>query len=184
MFAARAGVAAARRVPARTPRASSCAPGVRAVPTTRRGALVVAASVEPPERRVGSAGARSSSAEGDAAGFDDPLAEQFKRLYPGGAGERIKWGVFKEKVEASPDPPSDEALAERAALREAAACSLTNIDAAERARREKVGKVAAALCGALAVAQLATGAGASQRAVMALPLFFAVGFLGSAETGL
>jgi hypothetical protein len=41
-----------------------------------------------------------------------------------------------------------------------------------------------ALCGALAVAQLATGAGASQRAVMALPLFFAVGFLGSAETGL
>ena len=182
MFAAREGVAAARRAPARTPRASSRAPGVRAVPTTR-GALVVAASVEPPERRVGSAGARSSSAEGDAAGFDDPLAEQFKRLYPGGAGERIKWGVFKEKVEASPDPPSDEALAERAALREAAACSLTNIDAAERAR-EKVGKVAAALCGALAVAQLATGAGASQRAVMALPLFFAVGFLGSAETGL
>ena len=70
------------------------------------------------------------------------------------------------------------------ALRDAAASSLTNIDADERERRALVGKVTGAFCVALAVAQISTGAPPGARAVMALPLFFALGFTGSAETGL
>lgn len=112
----------------------------------------------------------------------DPLAEQFKTMYPGGSGKRIKWGVFQEEV------PSEELEAvspERAqALRDEATENLTNIDDAERGRRYKAGAGAAVFCAVLAAFQLSTGAPPSQRAFMALPLFFALGFVGSGATGL
>ena len=96
-------------------------------------------------------------------------------------GKRIKWGVFKEDV-----GPAAAAVPESAsrAARDAAASSLTNIDGDERARRGVVGRVFAALTISIATAQVATHQPASARALIALPLFFAVGFLGSEKTGL
>jgi len=112
---------------------------------------------------------------------DDPLAAQFKTMYPAGSGKTIKWGVFKEDVVmdgASNDPSVREEL------RNAATANLTNINADERGRRYKAGAAAAVFCAALAAFQLATGAPPPQRALMALPLFFALGFTGSGATGL
>lgn len=96
-------------------------------------------------------------------------------------GKRIKWGVFKEDV--GTDAAAVSESASRAA-RDAAASSLTNIDGDERKRRGIVGRVFAALTIAIATAQVATHQPASARASIALPLFFAVGFLGSEKTGL
>ena len=113
--------------------------------------------------------------------FDDPLATQFKRMYAT-PGKRIKWGVFKEDV----DPLETAAVSESAAraARDAAAASLTNIDADERARRGLVGRAFVGMTLAIAAAQVATHQPASARALVAAPLFFAVGFLGSEKTGL
>jgi hypothetical protein len=61
---------------------------------------------------------------------------------------------------------------------------LTNIDGDERLRRGLVGRVFVGVTLAIAAAQIATHQPASARAVIALPLFFAVGFLGSEKTGL
>lgn len=113
---------------------------------------------------------------------DDPLAEQFKKMYPGGSGQRIKWGVFKEKISATELDASDSEKAR--ALRDAASENLTNIDDDERGRRYKAGAGAAVFVAALAAFQISTGAPPSQRAIMALPLFFALGFVGSGATGL
>ena len=112
--------------------------------------------------------------------FDDPLATQFKRMYAT-PGKRIKWGVFKEDVGTDASAVSESASR---AARDAAASSLTNIDGDERKRRGIVGRVFAALTIAIATAQVATHQPASARALIALPLFFAVGFLGSEKTGL
>ena len=92
-------------------------------------------------RRIKSVAARSSPVdveepETKTEAFDDPLADVFKQLYPGGGVKRIKWGVFKEDVDASSVTTTED---EQAELREQAACSLTNIDADERARRGKAG---------------------------------------------
>ena len=118
----------------------------------------------------------SAPSSGDA--FDDPLATQFKRMYAT-PGKRIKWGVFKEDVGEVTVSES-----ESRAARDAAAASLTNIDGDERARRGLVGRVFAGVTLAIAAAQIATHQPASARALIALPLFFAVGFLGSEKTGL
>ena len=151
----------------------------------RRAAARLGASSRTRSRRVVVPRAASADTEtesrADASasdGFDDALAEQFKEMYAT-PGKRIKWGVFKEDVGAVATSPE-----EQEALRDAAACALTNIDADERERRALVGKVTGAFCVALAVAQLSTGAPAGARAVMALPLFFAFGFTASAKTGL
>lgn len=121
------------------------------------------------------------SSSGDDEAFDDPLATQFKRMYAT-PGKRIKWGVFKEDV----DPLETAAVSESAAraARDAAAASLTNIDADERARRGLVGRAFVGMTLAIAAAQVATHQPASARALVAAPLFFAVGFLGSEKTGL
>ena len=110
--------------------------------------------------------------------FDDPLATQFKRMYAT-PGKRIKWGVFKEDVGEVTVSES-----ESRAARDAAAASLTNIDGDERLRRGLVGRVFVGVTLAIAAAQVATHQPASARALIALPLFFAVGFLGSERTGL
>ena len=122
-----------------------------------------------------------NNADGSSSG-SDPLAEQFKTMYPGGSGKRIKWGVFQEEVSAA-ELQATDAESQRS-LREAAAENLTNIDADERGRRYKAGTGAAVFCAVLAAFQLSTGAPPSQRALMALPLFFALGFVGSGATGL
>lgn len=152
---------------------------------SRRVAARLGASAPTRSRRVAVPRAASTDTEtasrADASAsdeFDDALAEQFKQMYAT-PGKRIKWGVFKEDVGAVATSPEKQE-----ALRDAAASSLTNIDADERERRALVGKVTGAFCVALAVAQISTGAPPGARAVMALPLFFALGFTGSAETGL
>ena len=137
-------------------------------------------------RRIKSVAARSSPVdveepETKTEAFDDPLADVFKQLYPGGGVKRIKWGVFKEDVDASSVTTTEE---EQAELRAEAACSLTNIDADERARRGKAGTAFGIACALIAAVQLATGAPPAQRAVIAVPLFLGLGFKGSEATGL
>lgn len=137
-------------------------------------------------RRIKSVAARSSPVdveepETKTEAFDDPLADVFKQLYPGGGVKRIKWGVFKEDVDATSVTTTEE---EQAELRAQAACSLTNIDADERARRGKAGTAFGIACALIAAVQLATGAPPAQRAIMAVPLFLGLGFKGSEATGL
>ena len=157
---------------------------------TRRKSVAAGAGTTP--RTAGVRGARSTTrsrtratrddevqAEGGA--FDDALADVFKQLYPSGGVKRIKWGVFKEDVDASSVTTTEE---EQAALREEASASLTNIDADERARRGTAGTAFGIACALLAAVQLATGAPPAQRAIMAVPLFLGLGFKGSEATGL
>jgi len=179
-------VVGARGAPALVARAA----GARVAP--RRASPTGSARSAPRARRVAPRAAKTeletpSTTAGDPASvesrelaFDDPVATQFKAMYAT-PGKRIKWGVFKEDV-----GPAAAAVPESAsrAARDAAASSLTNIDGDERARRGVVGRVFAALTIAIATAQVATHQPASARALIALPLFFAVGFLGSEKTGL
>ena len=168
----------------RAPRARASPPGARRPPAplgprlARVGVAPHAAKteLETPSTTAGDPASNASS--GDA--FDDPVATQFKAMYAT-PGKRIKWGVFKEDV--GTDAAAVSESASRAA-RDAAASSLTNIDGDERKRRGIVGRVFAALTIAIATAQVATHQPASARALIALPLFFAVGFLGSEKTGL
>ena len=112
--------------------------------------------------------------------MDSPLASLFSKLYPGGSGEQIFFGVLKRSV--SPDRvPSEE---ERARRRATAAASLTNIDDDERERRRLAGGVMTALTLALAIGLLATDAAPLSRAAIAPPLFLSYGYLASARTGL
>lgn len=163
------------------PRRASPTGSARSAPRARRVARRVAphaakTELETPSTTAGDPASNASS--GDA--FDDPVATQFKAMYAT-PGKRIKWGVFKEDV--GTDAAAVSESASRAA-RDAAASSLTNIDGDERKRRGIVGRVFAALTIAIATAQVATHQPASARALIALPLFFAVGFLGSEKTGL
>ena len=180
-------VVGARGAPALVARAA----GARVAGPRRRASPTGSARSAPRARRVAPRAAKTeletpSTTAGDPASvesgdaFDDPVATQFKAMYAT-PGKRIKWGVFKEDV--GPDAAAVSESASRAA-RDAAASSLTNIDGDERARRGVVGRVFAALTIAIATAQVATHQPASARALIALPLFFAVGFLGSEKTGL
>ena len=111
---------------------------------------------------------------------DDRARDLFAKLYRGGGGKQIYYGVFQRDAPASATK-SEEA---RARARDEAAKTLTNIDAEERGRRMEVGKAAGAATAALAAAQLALGATRVERLAIAVPLFFALGFVGSAKTGL
>jgi hypothetical protein len=111
---------------------------------------------------------------------DDRARDLFAELYRGGGGKQIYYGVFQRDAPASATK-SEEA---RARSRDEAAKTLTNIDAEERGRRMEVGKAAGAATAALAAAQLALGATRVERMAIAVPLFFALGFVGSAKTGL
>jgi len=111
---------------------------------------------------------------------DDRARDLFAELYRGGGGKQIYYGVFQRDAPASATK-SEEA---RARSRDEAAKTLTNIDAEERGRRMEVGKAAGAATVALAAAQLALGATRVERLAIAVPLFFALGFVGSAKTGL
>ena len=136
-------------------------------------------ATSPSSRRLSSVRV-TASAEDEESSVDDPLAAQFKKMYPGGSGQRIKWGVFKEEVSATQLLDASDSKA----LRDAASENLTNIDDDERGRRYKAGAGAAVFSVALATFQIFTGAPPSQRAIMALPLFFAIGFVGSGASGL
>ena len=164
-------------LPARVPlaRARRRAARARRMASATRGAVAAAPRRALAPRRRERAVAR--------AGNDGKLREVFERLYPADAGKQIYFGVFKRDVGAGDacEIPSEE---ERARRRAGAAADLTNIDAAERGRRMTVGRAAAAATAALAAAQLALGATRLERAVIAIPLFFAIGFVGSAKTGL
>ena len=111
---------------------------------------------------------------------DDRARDLFAKVYRGGGGKQIYYGVFQRDAPASATK-SEEA---RARSRDEAAKTLTNIDAEERGRRMEVGKAAGAATAALAAAQLALGATRVERLAIAVPLFFALGFVGSAKTGL
>lgn len=69
-----------------------------------------------------------------------------------GIGSRVKWGLFKEEIAQDAIDNTPEAQSARAALREAAARNLTNIDDQERERRRLVGL--ATVAGALVLALL------------------------------
>ena len=90
------------------------------------------------------------------------------------------FGVFQRDVDRARVP--DEAT--RAELRREASKQLVNIGAAERERRMDVGKGASVLSALVVVGQLATGATRLERLAVMIPLFFALGFVGSAKTGL
>jgi hypothetical protein len=172
---------AARGAPALVARVAPGRASASASPTKRAGARSASRAHRVAPRAVqtetdAETTAASAPSSGDA--FDDPLATQFKKMYAT-PGKRIKWGVFKEDVGEVTVSES-----ESRAARDAAAASLTNIDGDERARRGFVGRVFAGVTLAIAAAQIATHQAASARAVIALPLFFAVGFLGSEKTGL
>jgi hypothetical protein len=172
---------AARGAPALVARVAPGRASASARPTKRAGARSASRAHRVAPRAVqtetdAETTAASAPSSGDA--FDDPLATQFKKMYAT-PGKRIKWGVFKEDVGEVTVSES-----ESRAARDAAAASLTNIDGDERARRGLVGRVFVGVTLAIAAAQIATHQPASARAVIALPLFFAVGFLGSEKTGL
>ena len=119
--------------------------------------------------------------------FSNPVAavgDLFgERLYAGGRGERIKYGVFKEAVAADELAAVDPKEAARRRAR--ASEELTNIDDAERARRKNVGLVGSAATLALACALPAVGVPFPNRfAGEIFPVFLSLGFLASAEEGL
>jgi len=110
---------------------------------------------------------------------DDAVKTAFAKVYAPDSNKSIHFGVFTRDVDASAVPDDDE----RASRRARAARELAVIDDEERARRLMVGKAASAVVAATAAAQLAFGASRPERAFIAIPLFFALGFVGSAKTG-
>jgi len=112
--------------------------------------------------------------------MSDPVAQLFSSLFQGGSGKRIAWGVLQQDVDPAAVPDADE----RARRREVAASSLTNIDAAERQRRQLAGTAMSIATGALAVSLLAAHAAPLTRVAIAPPLFLAYGYLASAREGL
>ena len=112
--------------------------------------------------------------------MDDPVAKMMGNLFVSGSGKKIFFGVLQKDVEPS-EVPSDE---ERAELRSQAAADLTNIDAAERERRQLAGTALGVATLALAIGLLASHAPASTRFAIAPPLFLSYGYLSSAREGL
>ena len=104
----------------------------------------------------------------------------FQRLFPGGSGKKIFFGVLQVDVDPA-DAPTEE---ERERRQAAAAEALTNIDLPERERRRLAGGVLSVLTAALAAALLATDAPAATRIAIGPPLFLSYGYLRSAQQGL
>lgn len=83
---------------------------------------------------------RSVDADGKPQSVDEVVTQGFRQIF--GNGEyRLKWGVIREKISEEERARMDAEVdaPERVAMREAAACSLTNIGAEERQRRTTVG---------------------------------------------
>ena len=112
--------------------------------------------------------------------MDDPVAKMMGSIFASGTGKKIFFGVFQKDVELS-EVPSDE---ERAELRRQAEADLTNIDAAERERRQLAGTALGAATLVLAIGLLAVHAPAPTRFAIAPPLFLSYGYLSSAREGL
>lgn len=110
----------------------------------------------------------------------DPLARAFRTLFRPDSGKRIAFGVLQQEIDEASVP--DEAV--RAELRASAAADLTNIDAAERDRRQRAGVACSALTAVLAAGLLAGHAPAVARATIFAPAYLSSGFLASAEEGL
>ena len=120
------------------------------------------------------------------ASFQNPipaLGDVFAdKLYSGGNGQRIKFGVFKEDIDPNEDPVDPSLAARRRAK---AAEDLTNIDDDERARRRKVGYAGTTVTLALsAFLPLAGVPLAGRFAGEIFPVFLSLGFLLSAQEGL
>ena len=112
-----------------------------------------------------------------------PREGSVREIVPGRRREsRIYYGVFQRDARGERERKSDDARRES---RDDAAETLTNIDAEERGRRMEVGKAAgAADGGGRGGADWRWGRRASSGCAIAVPLFFALGFAGSAKTGL
>uniref|UniRef100_A0A7S1SHD7 Uncharacterized protein n=1 Tax=Tetraselmis chuii TaxID=63592 RepID=A0A7S1SHD7_9CHLO len=129
--------------------------------------------------------ANSKGDEEDA--FSGPVAKMMDGLYSK-EGYRIKYGVFKEKVE----PPAKMSFAEymdaseevRQSRQAEAAKELVNIDKDERGRRETVGTYLLSGTGITMLIFWLLGAPAPTRALLSLPLFFGLGFTLSGKAGL
>eukprot|EP00242_Pyramimonas_sp_CCMP2087_P015767 CAMPEP_0198209772 /NCGR_PEP_ID=MMETSP1445-20131203/17721_1 /TAXON_ID=36898 /ORGANISM="Pyramimonas sp., Strain CCMP2087" /LENGTH=85 /DNA_ID=CAMNT_0043883651 /DNA_START=398 /DNA_END=655 /DNA_ORIENTATION=+ len=78
----------------------------------------------------------------------------------------------------------DDTQDERAAKRAAAAEELQNIDGDERGRRGKIGAGLSVVTAALVFGMVAGGVEGAARAPIFFPIYFSLGFLGSAKTGL
>ena len=112
---------------------------------------------------------------------EDAIGRVFSKLYKENSiGKSIVYGVFQRDVDDDDRVSDDEAASRRAE----AARTLTNIDAKERQRRMNVGLVAWALTATLVATQMSTNAPRIERLAVVVPLFFALGFVGSAKSGL
>ena len=112
---------------------------------------------------------------------NDAIGRVFSKLYKeNSTGKSIVYGVFQRDVDENDRVSDDEAASRRAE----AARTLTNIDAKERQRRMNVGLVAWALTATLVATQTLTHAPRIERLAVVVPLFFALGFVGSAKSGL
>ena len=112
--------------------------------------------------------------------MNDYVYQAFRRLYGGGSGKQIFFGVLQKDVEPS-SIPSDE---ERARRRAEAADALTNIDMPERDRRRLAGGAMAVVTAILAAGLLAFDVAPLARLAIGPPAFLAYGYLASAQTGL
>lgn len=111
----------------------------------------------------------------------DAIEKVFSKLYKeNSTGKSIYYGVFQRDVDET--ERVDDATA--AALRAEATRTLTNIGSKERERRMNVGLVSGALTAAIVATQLLTHAPRIERLAVVVPLFFALGFVGSAKSGL
>lgn len=111
----------------------------------------------------------------------EAIEKVFSKLYKeNSTGKSIYYGVFQRDVDET--ERVDDATA--AALRAEATRTLTNIGSKERERRMNVGLVSGALTAAIVATQLLTHAPRIERLAVVVPLFFALGFVGSAKSGL
>ena len=119
--------------------------------------------------------------ESSSSSTSDAIEKVFSKLYKeNSTGKSIYYGVFQRDVDET--ERVDDVTA--AALRAEATRTLTNIGSKERERRMSVGLVSGALTAAIVATQLLTHAPRIERLAVVVPLFFALGFVGSAKSGL
>ena len=110
----------------------------------------------------------------------DSIKLAFSKLFPGGSGKEIYFGVLQRAVDPA-EIPSD---AERARRREEAASALTNIGAEERERRLKASYAFGALTAIVAAGMLSLHVPPVTRLAIAPPLFLTYGYYASYQSGL
>lgn len=126
-------------------------------------------------------------ANADADPFDNDMGKTTAKQYGFGEGKRVVWGVLSKEVDPSElNDQSAEALARRAALKEAAAADLVNIDPDERSKRKTIatgaGVVALLVATGLTVGDVTNPL--IRGAAMYVPLAIMYGFYGSGQQGL